>query len=258
MDRVGWSSAASSGSDVTDDALLRSWCDHLLDEWGLPTAGEDGVVQAALPIEHLAQVWELRWPRPRTVVRMAAGRPPGSVGVPEVTRAPGVNQLEAITAALAEELGGASGPASLFRAGTMPVAAPFDGTLRPLGPGDGPAVDALLAACTPEDRGEAEVALDHDVAVGAFTDSRLVAMATVLEWHGFRDVGVLTSPDARGRGAGRAAVARVVSALHDADDPRPVLYRHAAGNVASSRLAEGLGFPVLAGVCSVRTSGSPA
>lgn len=241
---------------MTDSgALLGTWYDHLLAEWSLPSAGKDGVVRAELPAEHLAQIWELRWPETRMVVRLAAGSPQRPVGVPEVGHATGTDHLEAVAAALAGELGGAPGPAAVFRAGTVPAAAAFHGTVRPLGPDDGRAVDVLLAACTPEDREEAEVALDHDPAVGAFTDGRLVAMATVFEWHGFRDVGVLTSPDARGRGAGRAAVRGAVEVLHAADDPGPVLYRHAAGHIASSRVAEGLGFPVVAGVCSVRTSG---
>jgi hypothetical protein len=104
------------------------------------------------------------------------------------------------------------------------------------------AVEVFLAACPEDDREEGDVGIDppHELAVGVLDGARVLAVASVYAWRGFGDVGVLTHPDARRRGAGRLAVAGLCERLLDAS--RAVVYRHDEANLGSRGIARSLGF----------------
>lgn len=113
-------------------------------------------------------------------------------------------------------------------------------------------VAAFLARCPLPDQREADVGVggEHRCTVGVQADGRLVAVASAVVWRGFADLGVLTLPEARGRGAASAAVSRLCLTL--AAGPRPVLYRHAEVNTASQRIADALGLVVIGAAETVR------
>lgn len=83
-------------------------------------------------------------------------------------------------------------------------AEPF--SLRQLSAADADAMSALHAANTPEDVDEGYVEVNHQVAFGCFLGEQLVAAASGYERTGFLDIGVLTHPEFRKKGLGKAAV----------------------------------------------------
>lgn len=121
------------------------------------------------------------------------------------------------------------------------VAAPEGMTLRRLGPQDREALEAMLRRCYRQERLDADVGLDGDhlAAVGVLEGPRLLTVASAASWRGFADLGVITDPAGRGRGAARAAVLAVVAELaRTASAPRPVvLYRYVVDNAGSHTLA---------------------
>jgi len=62
------------------------------------------------------------------------------------------------------------------------------------------------------------------------------------EWHGFSDIGVITDPDYRRQGLGKAAVSGLCEALLQAGHERLILYRHEMENRGSQGVAESLNF----------------
>jgi GNAT superfamily N-acetyltransferase len=95
-------------------------------------------------------------------------------------------------------------------------------TFRPASPASGQQVRELtgvdradfeefLGQCSPDDREEGDVDIggEHELTMGVQVGDRLVAVASMFEWRGFSDLGVVTVPQWRRQGAGRA----VVSAL---------------------------------------------
>lgn len=121
-----------------------------------------------------------------------------------------------------------------------PVTPPEPYTVRAFTGDDAAAFVAFTARCTPDERAEAEIAHDQGEAWGVFDGERVVAGASTFPWRGFEDIGVMTDPDYRGRGLGRAAVSAVCTTLL-ARDAIPV-YRHDLRNRASQRVAQALGF----------------
>lgn len=65
------------------------------------------------------------------------------------------------------------------------------------------------------------LARPDQVTIGAYADGRLVGVASLLrigsvkEWHKARIVGMCVSPDARGRGIGRAVLDQVIEAARE-------------------------------------------
>ncbi|MFA9446997.1 GNAT family N-acetyltransferase [Egicoccus sp. AB-alg6-2] len=122
---------------------------------------------------------------------------------------------------------------------------------RPVGPAPGhevrvvteddrPAFTAFLSRCPEDDREEGDVDIGdpHEATVGVVDGDRIVAVASMYAWRGFSDIGVLTEPSARRRGAGRAAVSALCQLL--ADGPRLVVYRHDQANLGSRGIARSL------------------
>ncbi len=121
--------------------------------------------------------------------------------------------------------------------------------VRQLTSDDQPAFDDFLARCPEDDKDEGDVSIDHEIAFGIFDQQRIVAAASIFEWRGFIDIGVLTDPDYRKQGLGKAAVS--TTGAHCLSGPRLVHYRHDVVNLGSQGIAEGLGFTYYATIESI-------
>lgn len=119
---------------------------------------------------------------------------------------------------------------------------PVFGGTRQLRPDDEKAFVLFAEEAPTDDMDEAFVELDHWLVFGAFVDNRLAAAASMYPWDGTRlaDLGVITLPEYRGRGLGRAVV-RAISAHAIAEGHEPQ-YRCQLDNAPSVALAESAGF----------------
>jgi GNAT superfamily N-acetyltransferase len=116
-----------------------------------------------------------------------------------------------------------------------------DPRIRVLGGADRSLLDALQEAAGADATEEADVDVEHPLAVGIVEDGRLVAIASLLaEVETAVDVGVLVDPASRGRGLGAALVADVTRRA--VSSGRLVQYRCNEENDASARLARSCGF----------------
>ncbi len=113
-------------------------------------------------------------------------------------------------------------------------------TLRPLTEADADLMSALQAANTPEDVDEAFVEVTHEIAFGCFHGDQLVAAASGYERTGFLDLGVLTHPDFRKKGLGKAVVGATCDWAHQKG--MIAQYRHNALNINSQNVATSLNF----------------
>lgn len=140
---------------------------------------------------------------------------------------------------------------ALDREAFVPVVPGEPFTVRALSNADEAAFDAFIARCPEDDAEEADVGIMQEAVFGVLDGERIVAAASIYEWYGFVDIGVLTDPAYRQRGLGTAVVAAMCAAL--LDDPRVVVYRHDVKNNGSQRVAESIGALVyFAEVGSVR------
>lgn len=112
--------------------------------------------------------------------------------------------------------------------------------LRQLSEADTNAMFVLHAANTPEDVDEGFVEVTHQVAFGVFFGEQLVAAASGYERTGFLDIGVLTHPDFRKKGLGKA----VVGGLCEWANQHNIIaqYRHNINNAGSQNVARSLKF----------------
>ncbi|MBD7950753.1 MULTISPECIES: GNAT family N-acetyltransferase [Oerskovia] len=128
-------------------------------------------------------------------------------------------------------------------------------TVRRLSAQDAAAFSVFEASAPEQDLDDAYVELDHWAVLGAFEGERLVAAASMYPWGDSRlaDTGVLTLPDARGKGHARRVV-RAISryALSQGYEPQ---YRCQVDNAASRALAARAGFTQL-GTWEVVSPGS--
>jgi GNAT superfamily N-acetyltransferase len=93
-----------------------------------------------------------------------------------------------------------------------------------------------------DDLDEAFVELDHWLVFGTFIGDKLVCAASMYPWSGTQlaDLGVITLPEFRGRGLGRATVRSLsAEALRRGYEPQ---YRCQLDNAASVALARAAGF----------------
>jgi RimJ/RimL family protein N-acetyltransferase len=116
-------------------------------------------------------------------------------------------------------------------------------SVRALTQADAAAFAAFQARCSEHDLNESDISIDQETPYGVFDGGRIVAGASAYMWDGLADVGVLTDPEYRGQGLGKAAVSAVCAHFVDnADEQRIACYRHAANNLASQGVARGVGF----------------
>ena len=107
---------------------------------------------------------------------------------------------------------------------------------------DSAAFDRLTAEAPDDDLEEAFVEFDHWLVFGTFVETRLVSVASMYPWSGTQlaDLGVITVPEFRGRGLGRATVRAIsAAALVKGYEPQ---YRCQLDNAASVALATAAGF----------------
>ena len=116
-----------------------------------------------------------------------------------------------------------------------------DSRVRVLGAADRPLLDRLQRAAGAAESEEAEVGVDHPLAVGIVERDRLLAIASLLDEGGDAvDVGVLVDPTERRRRLGTAVVSDITARATAAG--RLVQYRCNLENEASARLARACGF----------------
>jgi GNAT superfamily N-acetyltransferase len=112
--------------------------------------------------------------------------------------------------------------------------------VRQLFEDDKDALDALKSACTPQDVDEGWVHVTDELCYGAFDGDKMVACATMFEWRGFADPGVLVHPAYRRRGLGKAVVSAICQWV--LDHGRVMNYRCVSTNIGSAEVARSLGF----------------
>jgi predicted GNAT family acetyltransferase len=113
-------------------------------------------------------------------------------------------------------------------------------SLRKLTDKDAENMTTLHRANTPEDVEEGYVEVTHQIAFGCFFNDQLVAASSGYERTDFLDIGVLTHPDHRKKGLGRA----VVGALCEWANEKNMIaqYRHDQVNINSENVARSLNF----------------
>ncbi len=113
-------------------------------------------------------------------------------------------------------------------------------SLRKLTTEDEKIMSDLHQANTPEDVEEGYVEVSHQIAFGCFHEGQLVAASSGYERTGFLDIGVLTHPDFRRKGLGKA----VVGVLCDWANEKHIIaqYRHDVINESSQHIARSLNF----------------
>lgn len=127
-----------------------------------------------------------------------------------------------------------------------------DPRVRVLSAADRPLLDALKERAGAEATEEADVEVDHPLAVGIVEDGSLLSMGSLLEEEADTvDIGVLVDPAQRRRGLGAAVVRDLARRATTAGSL--VQYRCNAGNEASAQLAQVCGF-TLWGVLTVAAS----
>lgn len=119
-----------------------------------------------------------------------------------------------------------------------------DGILNPrrLTEADRSAFDIFYHTASEQDREDSWVELDHWAVFGCFDGDRLVSAASMNLWDDspIADLGVLTLPEARGKGFARAVVEAInLYARRQGHEPQ---YRCQLDNAASVALARSCGF----------------
>jgi GNAT superfamily N-acetyltransferase len=137
------------------------------------------------------------------------------------------NVLDAVLGASADDLFDAERLASLFDGRVERVVGPAslsyvdDATFAPaagahvrmLDERDRTAVEAMRAACDPEEWEHGDIDFDRNSVCGAFEGAALVSVASWEDRGGLANVGVVTHPAHRGRGHARAAAGAIVEHL---------------------------------------------
>jgi GNAT superfamily N-acetyltransferase len=113
-------------------------------------------------------------------------------------------------------------------------------TLRQLNEADTDVMSALHAANTQQDVDEGYVEVTHQVAFGCFFENQLVAASSGYERTGFLDIGVLTHPEFRKKGLGKAVVGALCSWANE--QGMIAQYRHDITNTNSQNVAASLNF----------------
>lgn len=112
--------------------------------------------------------------------------------------------------------------------------------VRQLTQSDEDILKRMQNACTKEETSEGDVAVNHEVAFGCVTRDQIVACASMFYWRGFADIGVLTHPEHRSKGTGKAVTAATARWVLDRGEI-PV-YRHDLNNLGSAGISRSLGF----------------
>lgn len=143
---------------------------------------------------------------------------------------------------------------ALDPAAFQPASPAPDQQVRELAEVDRHDFEQFLSQCSPDDRedGDVDIGGEHELTMGVQTGDRIAAVASMFEWRGFSDLGVLTAPSLRRQGSGKAVVSALCQRL--LDGPRVVLYRYSLDNLASAGVVDSLGLTPLGVAESVRPS----
>lgn len=119
---------------------------------------------------------------------------------------------------------------------------PPDWACRRLEQEDAEAVAVFKSQCPVTDQGMGQVSLEDPVAFGCLNaQAEIVGMASYWFWADhLADIGILTSPAARGKGVAAAVVRALVS--WGQNQGKLSQFRHLDTNLASARVADKLGF----------------
>jgi GNAT superfamily N-acetyltransferase len=158
---------------------------------------------------------------------------------------------EGLTIVFGEAFAGTVGPAfhgHLDPARFRPHPAP---EVRAIRASDASAIEILRAACRAEDWEAASLKLESPGASGWFQDDSLLAAASLTDW-GPDTVGpdVLTHPERRRAGSGKAVVSAVVS--HALEAGKVLTYQTLMENQPALGIARSLGFEQYASHVAVR------
>lgn len=105
------------------------------------------------------------------------------------------------------------GPASLAYVDEATFAPAVGAHVRMLGERDRTAVEAMRAACDPEEWEHGDIDFDRNSVCGAFEGAALASVASWEDRGGLANVGVVTHPAHRGRGHARAAAGAIIERL---------------------------------------------
>jgi RimJ/RimL family protein N-acetyltransferase len=122
----------------------------------------------------------------------------------------------------------------------VPYDPPMDFVVRRLNQGDRTAFYRFRNQCTREDLAEGFVELDHVVVFGAFYEEEIVAVSSIIEWDSIADIGIITMPDFRELGLGKAIGSR--ASEWAIVNKKLIQYRHDVLNYGSLKVSRALGF----------------
>lgn len=112
--------------------------------------------------------------------------------------------------------------------------------VRSLSDSDRPLLQRLADACGPVEWQNSGINVDDENLFGCFGDGKIVAASGIIPWANYAaNIGVITHPDYRRRGYGKAVASRAMQHILDQGDL--VLYQTLVENVAAVRIAESLG-----------------
>lgn len=121
-----------------------------------------------------------------------------------------------------------------------PAQAPPPFIVRKLHHDDEAALNVLKAACAEDEVEEGEVSVEDEIGFGCFYNDQMAAIATGFRLTGFMDIGVLTHPDFRRKGLGKAVVGALSAWCIENDVIAQ--YRCRTANTGSHAIARGLNF----------------
>src|SRR6266545_4852542 len=122
---------------------------------------------------------------------------------------------------------------------------------RPLSNTDRAALDALAAACPPGEWEASSIDPERPPVFGRLVGGALVAAGTLAPWRErFWNVGIVTHPEHRGRGHGRAVVSAMTR--HGLDQGWLLHYQTLLANVPSVAVARSLGYQQHANTLAIR------
>lgn len=122
----------------------------------------------------------------------------------------------------------------------VPYYPPVEFTVRRLNQGDRTAFYNFRNQCTREDLVEGFVELDHVAVFGALYEDEIVAVSSIIEWDEIADIGIITMPDFRELGLGKALGSR--ASEWAVINKKLIQYRHNVLNYGSLKVSRALGF----------------
>jgi RimJ/RimL family protein N-acetyltransferase len=98
----------------------------------------------------------------------------------------------------------------------------------------------LKRACSKFEVQNSWIQANHPVSYGAYIENELVAIGSYINWGSAKEIGILTHPQYRHKGIGKAIVSRLCErALFNKE---LLVYRCHEGNIGSIKIAQSLGF----------------